>query len=87
MFKALLYIGVDPQFEHEMVPTLLNVFIIHGRILGSHLMGLARHVLGLQHVLLDCIGRFGHTLCGLENELENDMDLESQTPCQYPTII
>ncbi|EDR07660.1 uncharacterized protein LACBIDRAFT_327540 [Laccaria bicolor S238N-H82] len=84
LFKALLYIGVDPQSEHETAPKFLKVFIIHGRKFGGHLMDLVRHLLGIQHVLLDCIGRLGRTLCGLEDELEIDTDLESQTDVNTP---
>ena len=42
------------------------------------------HVLGLRHILFDCAEGFGHTLCGLEFELENDIDLESQTHVNAP---
>jgi len=58
--------------------------MIHGKIFVGHLMDLARHVLGLRHILLDCVGHFGRTLCGLEYELENDIDLESQTHANTP---
>ena len=58
--------------------------MIHGRIIGAHLMELAHHVLGLRHILFDCAGGFGRTLCGLEFELENDIDLESQIHVNTP---
>lgn len=47
-------------------------------------MELAHHVLGLRHILLDCAGGFGRTLCGLEFELENGIDLEAQTHVNTP---
>ena len=47
-------------------------------------MELAHHVLGLRHILIDCAGGLGRTLCGLEFELENDIDLESQTHVNTP---
>ena len=43
-------------------------------------MGIARNLLGMQEVFLNCAGRFGRDhLGGLGDEGENDIDLESQT--------
>ena len=43
-------------------------------------MGLARSLLGMQEVFLNCAGSFGRDhLGGLGDEGENDIDLESQT--------
>ena len=80
MFKALLYIGVDPQSEGvKIAPPLFKVLIIHARIFGGPLMGLARSLLGMQEVFLNCAGRFGHDMLGAGDEGENDIDSESQT--------
>ena len=76
MFKALLYIGVDPQSEGvKIAPPLFKV----ARIFGGPLMGLARNLLGIEEVFLNCAGRFGCDLRGSGDEGENDIDLESQT--------
>ena len=81
MFKALLYIGVDPQSDGvKIAPPLFKVLIIHARIFGGPLMGIARSLLSMQEVFLNCAGRFGRDhLGGLGDEGENDIDLESQT--------
>ena len=80
LFKALLYIGVDPQSQGVKIALpLFKVLIIHARIFGGPLMGLARSLLSMQEVFLNCAGRFGRDLCGLGDEGENDIDLESQT--------
>ena len=42
-------------------------------------MGLARSLLGMQEVFLNCAGRFGRDMLGSGDEGENDIDLESQT--------
>jgi hypothetical protein len=84
LFKALLYIGVDPQSGGGIAPTALNALIILGRIFGGLFMDLARSVLGLQLDLLNFAGRFGRNLYGLEDELENDVELESQTHANRP---
>jgi hypothetical protein len=47
-------------------------------------MDLARSVLGLQLDLLNFAGRFGRNLYGLEDELENGVELESQTHANRP---
>ena len=78
MFKALLYIGVDPQSEGvKIAPPLFKVLIIHARIFGGPLMGLARSLLSMQEVFLNCAGRFGRDMLGLAGD--DDIDLESQT--------
>ncbi|KIJ94967.1 hypothetical protein K443DRAFT_134564 [Laccaria amethystina LaAM-08-1] len=84
LFKALLYIGADPQSGGGIAPTALNALIILGRIFGGLFMDLARSVLGLQLDLLNFAGRFGRNLYGLEGELENDVELESQTHANRP---
>ncbi|EDR02957.1 uncharacterized protein LACBIDRAFT_307868 [Laccaria bicolor S238N-H82] len=74
LFKALLYIGVDPQSETEVAPTIVKVLIIHGRIFCGHLKELVYHVLGFRHLLFESAVGFGRTLCGLDNELD-DLEL------------
>lgn len=75
VFKALLYIGVDLEDRAE---TFLNFSIVMGRIIGAWLMDVAGCVLRLQQA-------WSRTLCGLEDELGDDIDLESQTRTQVNT--
>ncbi|EDR03006.1 uncharacterized protein LACBIDRAFT_331963 [Laccaria bicolor S238N-H82] len=57
---------------------------LHARVFGRHLMNFVYHLLGIQQDLLDFAGRCGRTSCGLGDELEDDIELESQMHANTP---
>ncbi|EDR07818.1 uncharacterized protein LACBIDRAFT_327539 [Laccaria bicolor S238N-H82] len=77
LFKGLVFLGAGSKSEEKMALTFIKFFDIYGRKFGGHFMNLARRVLGLEHILLDCAGSLCHVLC-LGIEPEDDIDLESQ---------
>lgn len=85
LFKALLYIGVDPQHR---TPTIWKIFIVHSRVFGGHLMKFVYHLLGIQEDLLDFARRCGRTSCGLGDELEDDIEsqMHANTPPTYEAL-
>jgi hypothetical protein len=54
--------------------TFVTFLMISGWKFGVYFMDLARRTLGLEYILLDCVGGLRRALC-FENELEGDIDL------------
>jgi hypothetical protein len=82
-FKLLVYLGAGCQSEEGVALTFVQFLMIYGRKFGAHFMDLPRRVVDLEYILLDCVGSYGHVLrFGIE--LEDDIDLESQTHPNAP---
>jgi len=82
-FKVFVFLGAGCPSNEGMALTFNKFFMISGWKFGGYFMDLARRVLDLGHILLDCAGGLGHALC-FGNELEDDIDLESQTRANTP---